>query len=118
MSLCAVPDIWRSIRSRLAMPEPLLDAVDGELRHLAEGHTKDLSGLDRTVREFARASRATGRLPERMLVMLVAVLHGPATDGMGQWWRAVLRDRCVREAIEAYYAIELTAPIEGPTAGK
>jgi hypothetical protein len=84
-----------------------LEAVKRVLGELAGKPNNGLSELDDVVRAFARPARREAMPPERLLVKLVSVLNDPSNEGPNEWWRSVLRDRSVRAAIEAYYAIDL-----------
>ena len=88
------------------MTDSALDALRVELQAARE-RGADFSPLDLAIRRYAASCRASGVTPERMVVGLAGLLNGPALAGLSDWWRAVLRARCVSEAIAAYYAIDL-----------
>jgi hypothetical protein len=81
-----------------------------DFEHVVREHPRDAPALANAAGQFAREARAAGVPPERMLVALGEVLNTGALGSVGDWWRRVVRDQCVRRAIEAYYAIEVGQP--------
>ena len=93
------------------MTDEGLEGVRRALTQVTTDHSsKDLLVLDAAVRQFTNEMQSVGASPEIVLARLVAVLIDPAIGPVSDWWRSVLRDRCVRQAIEAYYAIDLSKP--------
>ena len=58
----------------------------------------------------ARASRAAGVLPEKLIVELKRLMRDVALPEMRAWYRSVLTDRVIVWAIEAFYGIEPDDP--------
>jgi hypothetical protein len=81
-----------------------------DFERVAREHPRDTPALSDAAARFAREARAAGVPPERMLVALGDALNTGALGSVGDWWRRVVRDQCVRTAIEAYYAIETGQP--------
>jgi hypothetical protein len=57
------------------------------------------------VERCARAARAAGVLPEKLIIELKALMREVALPEMRAWYRAVLTDRVIVWAIEAFYDI-------------
>ena len=66
----------------------------------------DAGEVRAAVEQCARAARASGVLPERLIIELKAVVRDVALPEMRAWYRAVLTDRVIVWAIEAYYGID------------
>ncbi|HUQ83976.1 MAG TPA: hypothetical protein VM076_22695 [Gemmatimonadaceae bacterium] len=65
------------------------------------------------VERCARAARAAGVLPEKLIIELKALMRDVALPEMRAWYRAVLTDRVIVWAIEAFYNIgDTDAPTE------
>ena len=61
----------------------------------------------------ARSARAAGVPPERVIAYLRTRLHGAPLSAVGDWYRAVLVERLVGQAIQAYFDVpNEPAPIE------
>ena len=58
------------------------------------------------VEECARAARAAGVLPEKLIVELKKLMRDVALPEMRTWYRSVLTDRVIVWAIEAFYGID------------
>jgi hypothetical protein len=58
------------------------------------------------VARCARSARAAGVLPEKLIIELKALMRDVALPEMRSWYRAVLTDRVIVWAIEAYYGID------------
>ena len=58
------------------------------------------------VEQCARAARNAGVLPERLIIALKALMRDVALPEMRTWYRAVLTDRVIVWAIEAFYGID------------
>ena len=54
----------------------------------------------------ARSARASGVLPEKLIIELKALMRDVALPEMRTWYRAVLTDRVIVWAIEAFYGID------------
>jgi len=54
----------------------------------------------------ARAARAAGVLPEKLIVELKRLMRDVALPEMRAWYRSILTDRVIVWAIEAFYEIE------------
>lgn len=63
-----------------------------------------------SVERCARAARAAGVLPEKLIIELKALMRDVALPEVRAWYRAVLTDRVIVWAIEAYYDIANNAP--------
>ena len=57
------------------------------------------------VERCARAARAAGVLPEKLIIELKTLMREVALPAMRAWYRSVLTDRVIVWAIEAYYGI-------------
>ena len=66
------------------------------------------------VARCATSARAAGALPEKLIIELKALMRNVALPEMRSWYRAVLTDRVIVWAIEAYYGIDNASP--SPTA--
>ena len=69
-------------------------------RTLEEGEARS------AVEHCARAARVAGVLPEKFLIALKALMRDVALPEMRPWYRAVVTDRVIIWAIEAFYGIE------------
>ena len=58
------------------------------------------------VERCARAARAGGVLPEKLIIELKGLMRDVALPEMRTWYRSVLTDRVIVWAIEAFYEIE------------
>ena len=58
------------------------------------------------VERCARAARAAGVLPEKLIIELKTLMRSVALPEMRTWYRSVLTDRVIVWAIEAFYGIE------------
>ena len=58
------------------------------------------------VTRCAVSARAAGALPEKLIIELKALMRDVALPEMRSWYRAVLTDRVIVWAIEAYYGID------------
>jgi len=58
------------------------------------------------VEQCARAARAAGVLPEKLIVELKKLMRDVALPEMRTWYRSVLTDRVIVWAIEAFYGID------------
>jgi hypothetical protein len=58
------------------------------------------------VERCARAARAAGALPEKLIIELKHLMREVALPEMRAWYRSVLTDRVIVWAIEAYYGID------------
>jgi hypothetical protein len=58
------------------------------------------------VERCARAARAAGVLPEKLIIELKTLMRDVALPEMRTWYRSVLTDRVIVWAIEAFYGIE------------
>ena len=58
------------------------------------------------VEQCARAARAAGVLPEKLIIELKTLMRDVALPEMRTWYRSVLTDRVIVWAIEAFYGIE------------
>ena len=58
------------------------------------------------VEDCARAARAAGVLPEKLIIELKTLMRDVALPEMRTWYRSVLTDRVIVWAIEAFYGIE------------
>jgi erythromycin esterase-like protein len=58
------------------------------------------------VEQCARAARAAGVLPEKLIVELKKLMRDVALPEMRAWYRSVLTDRVIVWAIEAFYDID------------
>ena len=65
------------------------------------------------VEQCARAARAAGVLPEKLIVELKNLMRDVALPEMRTWYRSVMTDRVIVWAIEAFYGIEEPAPDSG-----
>ena len=68
------------------------------------------------VEQCARAARAAGVLPEKLIVELKKLMRDVALPEMRAWYRSVLTDRVIVWAIEAFYGIgadDSRAPADG-----
>ena len=75
------------------------------------------AGESRTaVEQCARAARAAGVLPEKLIVELKMLMRDVALPEMRTWYRSVLTDRVIVWAIEAFYGIEEPAADIEPAA--
>ena len=63
-----------------------------------------------TVEQCARSARAAGVLPEKLIIELKALMRDVALPEMRSWYRAVLTDRVIVWAIEAFYGIDDAKP--------
>ena len=61
--------------------------------------------LEQAVRPFAPYARQPGVPPERMLIVLAAIMRDSSPVGDSDWWRAIARDRLVVWASDGYYQI-------------
>ena len=61
------------------------------------------------VEHCARAARAAGALPEKLIIELKTLMREVALPEMRTWYRTVLTDRVIVWAIEAFYGIDTTA---------
>ena len=66
------------------------------------------------VEQCARAARAAGVLPEKLIVELKRVMRDVALPEMRTWYRSVMTDRVIVWAIEAFYGIEEPGRDGGP----
>ena len=57
------------------------------------------------VEQCARAARAAGVPPEKLIVELKALMRDVALPEMRTWYRSVMTDRVIVWAIEAFYGI-------------
>src|SRR5215216_1813717 len=57
------------------------------------------------VARCATAARAAGVLPEKLIIELKTLMREVALPEMRSWYRAVLTDRVIVWAIEAFYGI-------------
>ena len=62
------------------------------------------------VERCARAARAAGVVPEKLIIELKALMRDVALPEMRAWYRAVLTDRVIVWAIEAFYDITNASP--------
>ena len=92
------------------MSDDRLAAVRTALDAAREERFTDLNRLDAAVREYGRVARRESISPEQMLVALVSVIREATQASVSDWWSRLLRDRVVRDAIEAYYSIALSDP--------
>jgi hypothetical protein len=58
------------------------------------------------VERCARAARAAGVLPEKLIIELKTLMRDIALPEMRTWFRSVLTDRVIVWAIEAFYGID------------
>lgn len=58
------------------------------------------------VEHCARAARAAGVLPEKLIVELKVLMRDVALPEMRTWYRSVMTDRVIVWAIEAFYGID------------
>ncbi len=58
------------------------------------------------VEQCARAARAAGVMPEKLIVELKTLMREVALPEMRAWYRSVLTDRVIVWAIEAFYGID------------
>lgn len=58
------------------------------------------------VEHCARAARAAGVLPEKLIIELKQLMRDVALPEVRSWYRSVITDRVIVWAIEAYYGIE------------
>lgn len=58
------------------------------------------------VERCARAARAAGVLPEKLIIELKSLMREVALPEMRAWYRSILTDRVIVWAIEAFYGIE------------
>ena len=58
------------------------------------------------VEHCARAARAAGVLPEKLIIELKVLMRDVALPEMRTWYRSVLTDRVIVWAIEAFYGID------------
>jgi len=86
-------------RAQCAEIVRVLDAAQAQ-RSFDSGETRA------AVVQCARAARAAGALPEKLIVELKQLMREVALPEMRTWYRAVLTDRVIVWAIEAYYGIE------------
>jgi len=68
------------------------------------------------VEQCARAARASGALPEKLIVELKMLMRDVALPEMRTWYRSVLTDRVIVWAIEAFYGIDEAAAATEPSA--
>ena len=66
----------------------------------------DIGEARTAVATCARAARAAGVLPEKLIVELKRLMRNVALPEMRAWYRSVLTDRVIVWAIEAFYGIE------------
>jgi len=70
------------------------------------------------VAHCAKSARAAGVLPEKLIIELKALMRDVALPEMRSWYRAVLTDRVIVWAIEAYYGIDdASTPPTGGSGG-
>ena len=62
------------------------------------------------VERCARAARAAGVVPEKLIIELKTLMRDVALPEMRAWYRAVLTDRVIVWAIEAFYDITSADP--------
>jgi len=65
----------------------------------------DTSDAKAAVERCAREARAAGVLPEKLIVELKRLMREVALPEVRTWYRAVLTDRVIVWAIEAFYGI-------------
>ena len=70
------------------------------------------------VEQCARAARAAGVLPEKLIVELKLLMRDVALPEMRTWYRSVMTDRVIVWAIEAFYGIDEPGPAGGPATGE
>ena len=58
------------------------------------------------VEDCARAARAAGVPPEKLIVQIKTLMREVALPEMRAWYRSVLTDRVIVWAIEAFYEID------------
>jgi hypothetical protein len=78
------------------------------LEALHSAHTTrrfDDPQVSEAVAHCARRARSAGCPPERLIVALKALVREVALPDMGDWYRAVITDRVVVWAVEAFYEI-------------
>lgn len=73
------------------------------LAEAAQRRDYENPALTDAVTRGAIAAREAGVSPERVLAYLRAATRDAPLAGMGDWYRAVLADRFVARAIEAYF---------------
>jgi len=88
-----------TFRAHCAEIVRVLDAAQAQ-------RTFDSSDARAAVAQCARAARAAGALPEKLIVELKKLMREVALPEMRAWYRSVLTDRVIVWAIEAYYGIE------------
>lgn len=66
----------------------------------------DGSDARTAVATCARAARAAGVPPEKLIIALKRLMREVALPEMRAWYRSVLTDRVIVWAIEAFYGIE------------
>ena len=74
----------------------------------------DSAEVRTAVEQCARAAHAAGALPEKLIIELKKLMRDIALPEMRTWYRAVLTDRVIVWAIEAYYGIEDQGPSTEP----
>jgi hypothetical protein len=72
--------------------------------------TNDYSNpaLSDAVAEGARAARAEGIEPERLISYLRRHLHGVPLSAVGDWYRGVLVEGMIARAIDGYFVDDAT----------
>ena len=68
--------------------------------------TSDFGAAKNAVEQCARGARAGGALPEKLIIELKVLMREVALPEMRAWYRAVLTDRVIVWAIEAFYGID------------
>lgn len=76
-----------------------LDAAQAK-RSFDAGDARD------AVARCATSARAAGALPEKLIIELKTLMREVALPEMRSWYRAVLTDRVIVWAIEAFYGID------------
>ena len=76
-----------------------LDAAQAK-RSFDGGEARD------AVARCATSARAAGALPEKLIIELKTLMREVALPEMRSWYRAVLTDRVIVWAIEAFYGID------------
>jgi hypothetical protein len=66
----------------------------------------------------ARAARAAGVLPEKLIIALKQLMRDVALPEMRAWYRSVLTDRVIVWAIEAFYGIDPDGAAAAAAEGK
>ena len=97
----ADPDFLRGAAFRAYCTE-IVRALDGAQAR----RSFDAGEVRAAVEQCARAARASDVLPEKLIIELKALMRDVPLPEMRAWYRAVLTDRVIVWAIEAYYGID------------